>query len=140
MSKKLICSILLIAVFAVSAHAQFISGVSHRNTDTDAPEEPEPERPAKWFGIDVVEADDPVARELNVDADEGVVVVGVESGGPAADGGLLRGDVIVKIGDEEIGNLADYRRIMKSIEESDRAIALMVRRGEHTYFVAIKPE
>jgi len=41
MSKKLICSILLIAVFTVSAHAQFISGVAHRNTDTDATEEPQ---------------------------------------------------------------------------------------------------
>ena len=37
MSKKLIYSILLIAVFAGSAQAQFISGVAHRNTDTDAP-------------------------------------------------------------------------------------------------------
>jgi hypothetical protein len=40
MSKKLVYSILLIAMFAVSAHAQFISGVAHRNTDTDAPELP----------------------------------------------------------------------------------------------------
>ena len=41
MSKKLICSILLIAVFAVSTNAQFISGVAHRNTDTDAMELPQ---------------------------------------------------------------------------------------------------
>jgi serine protease Do len=114
--------------------------LSERPDTYAAPEEAEPEEPAEWFGIDVVALDDPVARELDVDADEGVVVVGVESGGPAADGGLLVGDIIVKIGDEDIENLADYRRIMKSIEESDRAIALMVKRGAHTYFVAIKPE
>jgi hypothetical protein len=41
MSKKLVCSILLIAMFAVSAHAQFISGIAHRNTDTDATEDPQ---------------------------------------------------------------------------------------------------
>ncbi|MHC4533059.1 MAG: hypothetical protein ACYS6K_03825 [Planctomycetota bacterium] len=41
MSKNLICLFLLIAVFAVSAQAQFISDVAHRNTDTDATEEPE---------------------------------------------------------------------------------------------------
>ena len=41
MSKNLVYSILLIAMFAVSAHAQFISGVAHRNTDTDAAEEPQ---------------------------------------------------------------------------------------------------
>ena len=41
MSKNLVFSILLIAMFAVSAHAQFISSVEHRNTDTDAAETPE---------------------------------------------------------------------------------------------------
>jgi serine protease Do len=105
-----------------------------------AEEQPEPEAPKAWFGIDVVSVDDPIVRELNVEADEGVVVAAVETGSPAADGGLMPGDVIVKIGDEAVRNLADYRRIMKSVEESDRAIALMVRRGEHTYFVAIKPD
>jgi len=108
--------------------------------DTFAAEEPEPERPSEWFGINVVDVDDPVSRELDVEADEGVLVIGVESGSPAADGGLAVGDVIVKIGSEEIGNLADYRRIMKDVEESDRAFDLMVKRGTHTYFVAIKPE
>jgi serine protease Do len=100
----------------------------------------EPEKPAEWFGITVVGVDDPAARELDVDEDEGVLVIGVESGGPAADGGLLIGDVIVKIGDEEVKNLSDYGRIMKSVEKSDRAIALMVKRGAHTYFVAVKPD
>jgi serine protease Do len=109
--------------------------------DTSAsPEEPEPEKRAEWFGIDVVDLDDPLAEELNVDAEEGVLVVSIESGSPAADGGLLVGDVIIKIGSESVGNLSDYRRIMKDIEESDRAIDLMVQRGAHTYFVAIKPE
>jgi serine protease Do len=105
-----------------------------------AAETPEPEKQAEWYGIDVVGVNDPAVRELGVAADEGVVVVGVESGGPAADGGLLVGDVIVKIGDEKVENLADYQRIMKNVEKSDRAIALMVKRGAHTYFVAIKPE
>ncbi len=105
-----------------------------------AERKPEPEARPEWFGIDVVEVDDPAARELDARADEGVLVTGVDSGGPADDGGLLVGDVIVKIGDEKVGNLSDYQRIMKSVEKSDRAIALMVQRGAHTYFVAIKPE
>lgn len=108
--------------------------------DAFAAEEPEPEKRSEWFGINVVDVDDPVARELGVEADEGALVIGVDSGSPAADGGLLVGDVIAKIGDEEVGNLADYRRIMKDVEESDRAFDLMVKRDTHTYFVAIKPE
>jgi len=54
--------------------------------DVAAAEEPEPE-PEIWFGIDAVELDHPMAREIGLDADHGVVVVRVESGSPAADGG-----------------------------------------------------
>jgi hypothetical protein len=41
MSKNLIFLVLLIAVFAVPTQAQFISDVAHRNTDSDAAEEPQ---------------------------------------------------------------------------------------------------
>ncbi|HUT46299.1 MAG TPA: LamG domain-containing protein [Sedimentisphaerales bacterium] len=41
MCKKTIYLILLVALFAGSANAQFITSVAHRNTDADAPEEPE---------------------------------------------------------------------------------------------------
>jgi serine protease Do len=120
-----------------------LSAALAERPDTYAAEEEEqqrPREPAQWFGIDVVEVDDPLAEDLNIDADEGVLVVNIKGGSPAADGGLLVGDVIVKIGDEKVENLADYERIMKKVEKSDRAFALMVQRGPHTYFVAIEPE
>ena len=41
MCKKTIFLILLVALFAGSANAQFITSVAHRNTDGDAPEQPE---------------------------------------------------------------------------------------------------
>jgi serine protease Do len=119
-----------------------LSAVLEQRPETvaSAEETPEPSARAEWFGIDAVDIDNPAVRELGVEADRGVVVVGVENGSPAAEGRLQVGDVIVKIGDDEVENLADYQRIMKSVEKSDRAIALMVERGGHTYFVAIKPE
>ena len=40
MCKKLACLLLLTFVLVGSAQAQFISAVAHRNTDSDAPEEP----------------------------------------------------------------------------------------------------
>jgi serine protease Do len=124
-----------------NGHRESLTTELAERADTFAAErKPEPEARPEWFGIDVVAVDDPAARELDVEADEGVLVTGVDSGGPADDGGLLVGDVIVEIGDEKIGNLSDYQRIMKNVEKSDRAIALMVQRGAHTYFVAIKPE
>ena len=41
MCKKLVYLFLLMAVFAGSAQAQFITSIAHRNTDSDAPEDPE---------------------------------------------------------------------------------------------------
>lgn len=93
-----------------------------------------------WFGIRVVSLDDPMAGEFQVEADHGVLVVDLESGGPGADGGLQPGDVIVKIDDRHISGLSDYKEAMKKLEGSDKAIAVMVQRGAYTYFVAIKPE
>ena len=53
----------------------------------------------------------------------------VESGGPGADGGMQPGDVIVRIGDREIADLAEYRSVMKDLEGHEKAIAVMVQRG-----------
>ncbi len=107
--------------------------------DVAEAEEPEPE-PEAWFGIDVVELDHPMVREIGVEAEHGVVVVRVESGSPADDGGLQVGDVIQKVGDREIRNLEDYRSIMNDMEGRTKPVAFMVRRGQYTYFVAVRPE
>jgi serine protease Do len=98
------------------------------------------EKETKWLGIEVVDLDDAAAREFQVEADEGCLVVDVERGSPAAEGGLLVGDVVVGVGDRKVKGLRDYREIMKDLEGRDRAIAFMVQRGAYTYFVAIRPE
>ena len=70
----------------------------------------------------------------------GVLVISVDSGSPAADGGLQVGDVIVRVADREVRDLGSYRRVMGDVATGDKAIAIMVQRGTHTYFVAVKPE
>lgn len=94
----------------------------------------------QWLGINVVGLDDSIVEEFDLQATSGVLIVDIEPGSPAADGGLSVGDVIVKIGDREVTGLRDYRSIMEELEGRTKAIAFMVQRGEHTYFVAVKPE
>ncbi|MBK8975399.1 MAG: M28 family peptidase [Planctomycetes bacterium] len=50
------------------------------------------------------------------------------SGGPAAAAGLDCGDVIVAVGDVEVGNAADVAEAMKGVKAGDR-VAVRVRRG-----------
>jgi len=93
-----------------------------------------------WLGLNVASIDDPMAGEFDVQARSGVLVVGVERGSEAADAGIAAGDVIVRIGNMDVKNLGDYRSAVTEYKESKRAVAIMVQRGTHTYFVAVRPE
>ena len=92
-----------------------------------------------WLGLDVASVDGPLADEFEVQARSGVLVVGVERGSESADAGITAGDVIVRIGDIGIDDLGDYRRAVNEYKEHEKAIAIMVQRGAHTYFVAVRP-
>lgn len=105
-----------------------------------AGEEPEEEEEATWFGLDVLSLDDRRIADLEIEVTEGVFVVNVDTGSPASDAGIEPGDIIVKIADREVGNLNDYRSIMRDVDESGRAFLVMVQRGQYTHFVAIQPE
>ena len=43
------------------------------------------------------------------DVEEGIAVISVESGSPADKAGLKKGDIIVKLGGEDTGSLAEFR-------------------------------
>jgi len=116
-----------------------------QTTLVDRPEsvataEEEPESQTEWFGIIAADLDDPAIEDFEIEAEEGVLVLAVKRGSPAAEGGLLPGDVIAKVGDTEIANMEDYRDAMKHHEDQGKAILFMVYRGQYSYFVAVKPE
>jgi S1-C subfamily serine protease len=53
-----------------------------------------------------------LARHHGLTADAGVKVTSAESGGPAAAGGLLRGDVIVAVGGAPVVDVDDLQRLL----------------------------
>jgi S1-C subfamily serine protease len=53
-----------------------------------------------------------LARHHGLTADAGVKVISVESGGPAATAGLLRGDVIVAVGGAPVVDVDDLQRLL----------------------------
>jgi len=76
----------------------------------------EPGRVTKWRGIEVEELTSDKARRLGLDVSEGVVIVRIEEGSPAEEAGLGEGDLILTINLQPIKKLADYERVIKSIE------------------------
>jgi serine protease Do len=90
-------------------------------------------------GLTVQELTPEIAEQLGYKGDEGVVISEVESGSPASEAGLRRGDLIKEVNRESVRSLADYNKAMSSIDEGE-GFLLLVRRGDYTLYVSVNPE
>ncbi|MBX3025661.1 DegQ family serine endoprotease [bacterium] len=91
------------------------------------------------LGIAVQNLTPEIAESLGIDPKtKGVVVAGIEQGSPADDAGLQRGDVILEVNRSPVANEAAYKKALKKLEKGKSAL-LLVRRGDNTIFMALKP-
>lgn len=60
----------------------------------------------------------------------GVVIVDVEDGSPAKKAGLTKGDVIVKVGEYEVTDMAHFRYRLYSYEPDDEIELTIIRNGK----------
>jgi serine protease Do len=89
------------------------------------------------LGLTVQQVTPRLAENLGLNRAQGVVITSVESGSPAEDAGLQRGDVILEIDRKPIHNLSDYRKVMTAITNA-KSLLFLVRRGDSTMFLALK--
>jgi membrane-associated protease RseP (regulator of RpoE activity) len=61
---------------------------------------------------------------------EGYRLDGVVPGSPAASAGLMKGDVIVRIGNKDVRSLRDVSTILKSLKPGDRVAITFIRTGK----------
>ena len=80
-----------------------------------------------------------IAESLGLEKSEGVVVSAVEPGSAADEAGIRRGDVLMEIDRRPIRNLDEYRKSVAAIKKG-RGVLFLVRRGESTLFLALKPQ
>lgn len=64
------------------------------------------------------------------EVEEGVAVLEVVSGSPADKAGLKKGDIIIKLGETEVGNLADFRYELYSHDVGDKLTVTYYRDGK----------
>ncbi len=88
---------------------------------------------AKDLGLSVRELTPELASKFNIDADKGVVVVMVMRDSPAAEAGILPGDLILEINRKPINDLSDYKQAIRSIKKDRPALFLIKRRGATLY-------
>ena len=91
------------------------------------------------FGLTVQPLTPDIAESLGLSGDvKGVVVSAVEPGSAADDAGLHRGDVILEVNREPVKDIAAYRKALKAAGKG-KSVLFLVRRGENTIFIALKP-
>lgn len=92
----------------------------------------------KLLGIKVAEITPEFRNRYAISPEEkGVVIIEVESGGPADQVGITAGDVIKGINRERIENLADFNAVMSQIKPGE-TVLLRIRHGRWSMFVTLK--
>jgi serine protease Do len=78
------------------------------------------------------------ASDVAGSGDKGVVVVGVDPDGPAAEHGVQTGDVILNVGGKSVSNASDVRSALNEAKQSGKHDVLMqVKSADATKFVAV---
>ncbi len=108
--------------------------IGEQPATAQAGSESSPADVAALFGIHVQELTSEIADQLGYTGDTGVIIASVDSGSPAADIGLKRGDLIKEINRQPVESMADYQKATASIAKDD-TLLLLVRRGNNTYYV-----
>ncbi|HEY5541654.1 MAG TPA: DegQ family serine endoprotease, partial [Candidatus Binatia bacterium] len=91
------------------------------------------------LGLTVQRLTPQMAESLGLDRTEGVVVTTVEPGSAAEEAGIRRGDVIMEVDRKAIRNLDEYKKAVAGIRKG-RGVLFLVRRGDSTLFLALKPQ
>jgi serine protease Do len=92
----------------------------------------------KW-GLSVREVSRAFARENRLKKEGGVLVIGTQSAYPAAKAGLNRGDIITKINDQTIDNLARMQGIYGDFDTNPQSMLFETLRNRSVSFFVLKP-
>jgi serine protease Do len=91
------------------------------------------------LGMTVQKLTPQMAESLGLDRADGVVVSAVDPGSAADEAGIRRGDVILEIDRKPIRSLDEYKKAVAGTRKG-KGVLFLVRRGESTLFLALKPQ
>lgn len=75
----------------------------------------------------------PLARQMDLPVNSGVVVTDIEDGSAAESSGLQPGDVILELNRQSIPNFSTFQRLADPMKSSDIALLLVNRQGTIIY-------
>ena len=81
-----------------------------------------------WIGVEPRDLSAELAESLNLPVKDGVLIAGVLQDGPAAKGGVMPGDVVVKVGDKAVRNTSELFAAVAALPPG-QATRLALQRG-----------
>ena len=92
----------------------------------------------KW-GLQLHDLSPEIARQFGLEADRGVVVVGIASDSPAQSAGMRKGDVIVEVNRKSVNSVAELKETIRNSEDKDRLL-LLVQRQNGKFYVPLSQQ
>ncbi len=90
-----------------------------------------------WIGVEPRDLSAELAESLNLPVRQGVLITGVLQNGPAAQGGLRPGDVVVQVGERAVRNVGDLFAAVAALPP-EQDTTLKVQRGAEALTLKIK--
>jgi Do/DeqQ family serine protease len=94
-----------------------------------------PAESTERFGFSVQELTAELREQLKLSGTDGVIVSGVEEGGPAARAGLRAGDVVTQVNRETVRSVKDFSRIVGQVRRGGNLLLLVQRDGSSRFLV-----
>jgi len=89
------------------------------------------------LGVSVQPLTSDLAEELGLPArSTGLVIVDVNSGSPAEEAGLKRGDVVQEVNRKTVASVADFQQAVKA--DASSPLLLAINRGGNRHFVTVQ--
>ena len=80
-----------------------------------------------YIGVSIQDIDPDMAKEIGLDKPQGVFVKGLADGGAAAEAGMKTGDVIIKIGKMDVGNVPQLQEQVSNFRPGDKVAVTVLR-------------
>src|SRR6478609_1477407 len=82
-----------------------------------------------WIGVEPRDLTPEIAKTLDLSVKQGVLITGVVQSGPASEGGLRPGDVVLKIGDAPIANTPQLLNAVAALKPHETTTVSVQRGG-----------
>jgi serine protease Do len=94
------------------------------------------EEPERYLGLQVQDLTKELADQLGYEPGEGVVVTAVQQGGPAADEGIQRGDLILSVNNRNVNSAKEFGKAVNEARKAGKVL-LLIKRGDVSQFVVV---